>query len=71
MIAVANASPICYLVLIGEIELLPKLFSKVVVPRAVIEELLAERAPASVRSWALALRRPTLISLICQQPSIG
>lgn len=54
MIAVADASPICYLVLIGEIELLPKLFSKVVVPPAVIEELLAEGAPTTVRSWASA-----------------
>lgn len=52
MIAVANASPICYLVLIGEIELLPKLFREVLVPRPVIEELLAEGAPTVVRSWA-------------------
>ena len=54
MIAVADASPICYLVLIGEIELLAKLFSKVLVPPVVIEELLAEGAPATVRSWASA-----------------
>jgi len=27
MIAVADTSPICYLVLIGEIDLLPKLFT--------------------------------------------
>jgi predicted nucleic acid-binding protein len=49
MIAVANASPICYLVLIGEIELLPKLFREVLVPRLVIEELIAGGAPAAVR----------------------
>ena len=54
MIAVADASPICYLVLVGEIELLPKLFLKVLVPPVVIEELLAQGAPAAVRSWALA-----------------
>jgi hypothetical protein len=29
MIAVADTSPICYLVLIGEIDLLPKLFTQV------------------------------------------
>jgi len=29
MIAVADTSPICYLILIGEIDLLPKLFSQV------------------------------------------
>lgn len=54
MTAVADASPICYLVLIGEIELLPKLFADVLVPRAVIDELLAEGAPVAVQSWASA-----------------
>jgi len=29
VIAVADASPLCYLVLIGEIDLLPQLFSRV------------------------------------------
>jgi len=54
MIAVADASPICYLILTGEIELLPKLLSSVAVPRAVMEELLAEGAPDEVRTWASA-----------------
>jgi predicted nucleic acid-binding protein len=40
MIAVADASPLCYLVLIGEIDLLPQSFSQVLVPHAVITELL-------------------------------
>jgi predicted nucleic acid-binding protein len=48
MIAVADASPLCYLVLIGEIDLLPKLFLQVAVPQAVIAELLHEDAPAPV-----------------------
>ena len=52
MIAVADASPLCYLVLIGEIDLLPKLFVQVIVPQAVIAELLHEDAPAEVRHWA-------------------
>ncbi len=52
MIAVADTSPICYLVLIGEIDLLPKLFSQVLAPQAVIAELLHEDAPEAVRSWA-------------------
>lgn len=52
MIAVADTSPICYLVLIGEIDLLPKLFSQVLVPQSVLEELLHEDAPAAVRAWA-------------------
>jgi len=37
MTAVSNTSPICYLILIGAIELLPQMFSRVVVPRAVTE----------------------------------
>jgi predicted nucleic acid-binding protein len=52
MIAVADASPLCYLVLIGEIDLLPELFHQVAVPQAVIEELLHEDAPEEVRNWA-------------------
>ena len=52
MIAVADASPLCYLVLIGEIDLLPKLFLHVAVPHAVITELLHEDAPEAVRTWA-------------------
>jgi predicted nucleic acid-binding protein len=52
VIAVADASPLCYLVLIGEIDLLPQLFSRVLVPQAVILELLHEDAPAAVRAWA-------------------
>jgi predicted nucleic acid-binding protein len=52
MIAVADASPLCYLVLIGEIDLLPKLFLHVAVPPAVIAELLHEDAPEPVRTWA-------------------
>jgi len=60
MIAVADTSPICYLILIGEIDLLPKLFSQVLAPQAVLAELLHEDAPATVRSWASNL--PSWIS---------
>ncbi len=52
MIAVLDASPLCYLLLIGEIDLLPQLFSRVVVPETVILELQHDDAPATVRNWA-------------------
>jgi predicted nucleic acid-binding protein len=52
MIAVADTSPICYLVLIDEIVLLPKLFNHVLVPQSVLDELLHADAPAAVRNWA-------------------
>jgi predicted nucleic acid-binding protein len=55
MIAVADTSPICYLVLIGEIDLLPKLLGQVLIPPAVIVELLHEDAPIVVRDWAAKL----------------
>ena len=55
MIAVADASQLCYLVLIGQIDLLPQLFSQIMVPQAVIRELVHQGAPAAVRTWALSL----------------
>jgi predicted nucleic acid-binding protein len=51
MIVVADTSPINYLILIGEIEILAKMYGTVVVPRAVREELLRPSAPEIVRDW--------------------
>jgi predicted nucleic acid-binding protein len=48
MIAVADASPVCYLVLIAEIELLPKLFTQVLLPR----EVLDDRWSKAPRRWS-------------------
>jgi predicted nucleic acid-binding protein len=52
MIVVSDTSPLCYLVLIDEAELLPKLFRQVVLPEAVVNELRHEDAPTAVRDWA-------------------
>lgn len=51
MIAVADTSPISYLVLIGEIELLPALFTEVIIPPEVAAELSHPRAPALLKHW--------------------
>ena len=51
MIVVADTSPINYLLLIQEIDILPKMYGEVVIPRAVQEELLRLAAPESVRAW--------------------
>ena len=51
MIIVADTSPINYLVLIKEIEVLPRLYGKIVIPEAVREELLRPVAPEVVRLW--------------------
>lgn len=48
---VSNTSPISYLVLIGEIDLLPKLFETVTIPIAVRDELLHPDAPELVKAW--------------------
>ena len=62
MIAVADTSPICYLILIGEIDLLPKLFSRVLAPEAVLAGLLHEGAPFAARGslgyWVFWARLP-------------
>lgn len=53
MIIIADTSPVNYLVLIGEIEILPQLYGRVIIPNAVLEELSAENAPALVEKWLL------------------
>ena len=45
MIAVSDTSPICYPILIGEIDILPKLYSQMLVPAAVIAEPVHSDAP--------------------------
>ncbi len=51
---VADTGPLQYLVLIGEIDLLPRLFGSVAVPAAVQAEMLHPQAPDAVRRWAAA-----------------
>ncbi len=51
MIIVSNTSPINYLILIGQIDLLPKLFHQIVIPQAVYSELSDTEAPKLVRTW--------------------
>jgi predicted nucleic acid-binding protein len=55
MIVVADTSPINYLILIGEIEILTKMYGTVVIPHAVREELLRPSAPEMVRNWTSQL----------------
>ena len=54
MIVVSDTSPLNYLVLIEEVEVLPALFGRVVVPPAVVEELQAPGAPDAVKAWIAA-----------------
>jgi predicted nucleic acid-binding protein len=65
-LVVSDASPIHYLVLINAVEVLSKLFSKVVIPEHVLTmELQSPRTPPLLRTWASNLppwvdvRKPT------------
>lgn len=51
MIVVSDASPLQYLVLVGCVEVLPKLFDRLIVPTAVVFELSRPRTPDPVRLW--------------------
>jgi hypothetical protein len=53
MTIISNTTPLCYLTLIGQIEILPKLYGNVHVTQKVLEELRHPAAPPPVRSWAM------------------
>ena len=55
-LVVADASPIHYLVLINAAHVLPKLFTKVMIPEHIVaHELQSPMTPPLVRSWAVNL----------------
>jgi predicted nucleic acid-binding protein len=65
-LVVSDASPLHYLILIGTVDVLPLLFSKVMVPEHVIsQELQAPRTPRLVQDWVrklppwVEIRRPS------------
>ncbi|MBV8054434.1 MAG: DUF3368 domain-containing protein [Deltaproteobacteria bacterium] len=49
---VADTTPLNYLILLRQIDILPPLFTRVLVPTAVMTELRHAEAPAAVRNWA-------------------
>jgi predicted nucleic acid-binding protein len=51
MIVVADTTPLNYLVLIDQAALLPRLFGRVLIPPAVLEELRDLETPEVVRAW--------------------
>jgi predicted nucleic acid-binding protein len=51
MIVVADTTPINYLILIEEIDILRRMYGRVLLPQAVCSELLRSEAPQSVRIW--------------------
>jgi predicted nucleic acid-binding protein len=54
-LVIADTGPVNYLILIGNIHILPALFEKVVLPGAVRKELISRKAPSEVQQWNSAL----------------
>lgn len=51
MIVIAHTSPLSYLIQIGQIDVLPKLYKRILIPPAVLAELNNPIAPKGVRAW--------------------
>jgi len=51
MLVIADTTPLRYLVVLGQVDLLPTLFGQVIIPLAVSGELQHPKAPAIVRAW--------------------
>lgn len=48
---VSDTSPLNYLILIEQIDLLPQLYRRVLIPGSVLQELNAPETPELVRTW--------------------
>jgi len=60
-LVVTDTGPLNYLVLIGEIDILPRLFDRVLTPQSVIAELDHSRTPNAVQKWVA--NRPAWLSV--------
>ncbi len=69
MTLVLDTSPICFLLLIGEIEILPRLYAKIAAPPAVLDELSHAEAPEEVRIWAAT--PPAWLAIRRAAPAVG
>lgn len=53
MIVVSNTSPINYLLLINQVDLLPSLFEQIIIPDVVRDEMLDPGAPPVLQQWII------------------
>jgi predicted nucleic acid-binding protein len=51
MIIVSDTTPLHYLILIDEVDLLPKLFGEIIIPVMVLNELQTDKTPQKIRSY--------------------
>jgi uncharacterized protein len=69
ILVVADTGPINYLILINEVEVLSRLYDRVVIPQAVLTELTHPNAPKVVADWARSLPNWTEVrSAACVSP---
>jgi predicted nucleic acid-binding protein len=71
MIVIADTSPLNYLVLIGEQEVLPALFNQIIIPETVFRELQATVTPQAVREWVTSRPRWLEIRKTTKEPDSG
>ena len=50
ILVVADTGPLCYMILIEAVGLLPRMYDRVVIPSAVLAELAHPKAPAAVKT---------------------
>jgi predicted nucleic acid-binding protein len=67
MIVISDTSPILYLALINQIELLPQLYQRILIPETVRDEMIDAGAPLILRQWILAA--PQWLEVCAVQPS--
>jgi predicted nucleic acid-binding protein len=61
-VVISDTSPVRYLVLIGQVELLPALYTEVLIPQAVADELRQPATPELVRGWIA--HRPSWLRVV-------
>lgn len=66
-VVVADATPLHYLILIGVIEVVPRIFEKIHIPVEVRDELSCEAAPPDVRAW---MRQPPVWLEVAATPFV-
>jgi len=54
-VVIADTSPLNYLILIEAIDLLSRLYGRIIIPVEVLDELINDGAPSQVREWAMNL----------------
>lgn len=70
MIVISDTSPLCYLLLIDLVDLLPQLYGRVIIPQAVRDELSAPGAPDIVQIWISQPPEWLEIQTITNQPDL-